>query len=100
MRFFGSLNKKKNAMPVAQKTVIQELKERIEEFMNQDLFSLVIQPMVDFRNDPVFNGEVLSRLEHLERGVIFPDTFLPVIEEFDLYSRFDRYSFQKSGVWL
>ncbi len=100
MKFFELLNKRKAAAPAAQKTMSTELKERMVEFLDRDLFCLVIQPVVDFRTNTVLNGEVLSRLEHPERGVIFPDTFLPVIEEQDLYSRFDRYIFQKSCIWM
>ena len=101
MSFMELLNKKKNtAAPTAQKTVHQELKDRMVEFLDRDFFSLVIQPVVDFKTNTVFKGEVLSRLEHPERGVIFPDAFLPVIDELNLYSRFDRYIFRKSCVWL
>ena len=92
------LNKKKTIMPAAQMMQFQELKERMTEFLDRDFFSLVIQPVVDFQNNAVFEGEVLSRLEHPERGVIFPDVFLPVIEALDLYYRFDLYIFRKSCV--
>ena len=104
MSFMELLNKKKNAAapvaPTAQKTLHQELKDRMVEFLDRDFFSLVIQPVVDFKTNTVYKGEVLSRLEHPERGVIFPDAFLPVIDELNLYSRFDRYIFRKSCVWL
>ena len=100
MSFAGLSNMKKGTMPTAQKTLSQELQERMEEFLEMDRFSLVVQPVVDFRTNTVSNGEVLSRLEHPERGVIFPDQFLPVIDALDLYPRFDRYVFQKSCVWL
>ncbi len=100
MSFTEQSNKKKGMAPTAQKTLGAELRDRMVEFMDRDLFSLVIQPVVDFRTNTVFKGEALSRLDHPERGVIFPDAFLPVIEELDLYSRFDRYIFQKSCVWM
>ncbi len=88
------------AAPAAPKTLKQELQDRMEEFLERDLFSLVIQPVVDFRTDTMTNGEVLSRLYHPERGVIFPDEFLPAIDALGLYPRFDRYIFRKSCVWL
>jgi len=104
MSFMELLNKKKNAaaptVPTAQKKLDQELKDRMVEFLDRDFFSLVIQPVVDFKTNTVFKGEVLSRLEHPERGVIFPDAFLPAIDALNLYSRFDRYIFRKSCVWL
>ena len=84
----------------AQKTLKQELQERMEEFMEMDQFTLLIQPVVNFRDNTVKDGEVLSRLEHPERGVVFPDEFLPVIDALGLYPAFDRYIFEKSCVWL
>lgn len=88
------------ATPHAQKTLKQELQERMEEFLNMDRFTLVIQPVVNFRNNAVRDGEALSRLEHPERGVIFPDEFLPAIDVMGLYPAFDRYVFEKTCVWL
>ena len=80
--------------------MIKFTKMLMEEFLEQDLFSLFIQPVVDFRNDRVFNGEVLSRLNHPEYGMIFPDQFLPAIDALDLHLKFDRYIFQKACIWL
>ena len=65
------------AVPAVRKTRKQELEARVEEFMELDRFTLVIQPVINFRNNTVTDGEVLSRLEHPELGVIFPDEFLP-----------------------
>lgn len=77
-----------------------ELGSRIEEFIERDLFFLVLQPVVDFRNSDIFNAEILSRLNHPELGTIFPNDFISVIEARGLYSRFDRYIFRKSCAWL
>lgn len=77
-----------------------ELKKRLTEFMEQDRFSLVIQPVVDFRDNTVSSGEALARLHHPELGVIFPDDFLPLVDEMGLYPRFDRYIFQKCCAWM
>lgn len=78
----------------------QEMQNRIAEFMERDLFCLVIQPIIDFQADKVCGGEVLSRLNHPERGVIFPDDFLPAINAQGLYTKFDYYIFQKSCAWM
>lgn len=86
--------------PTARKTLKQELRDRMEEFLEMDRFALVIQPVVNFRDQTVRDGEALSRLEHPELGVIFPDEFLPVIDELGLYPSFDRYIFEKGCVWL
>ena len=86
--------------PAAQMPLRLELQKRMEDFLERDLFTLVIQPVVDFRTNTVSSGEVLSRLDHPERGVIFPNSFLPVVNDLGLYPRFDRYIFRKSCAWL
>ena len=78
----------------------QEMQNRIAEFMERDLFCLVIQPIINFRADKVCGGEVLSRLNHPERGVIFPDDFLPAVNSQGLHTKFDYYIFQKSCAWM
>lgn len=86
--------------PTAPESLKQELYNRMEEFLDRDLFSLVIQPIVDFETDTAYSGEVLSRLNHKERGLVFPDQFLPVIDALGLYPKFDRYIFEKCCAWL
>lgn len=86
--------------PVAMDSLKQELMNRMEEFLERDLFCLVIQPVVEFKTDDVYGGEALSRLHLPERGVVFPDQFLPAIDALGLYPKFDRYIFQKSCAWL
>lgn len=87
-------------VPAVSESLKQELCRRMEEFLDRDLFTLVIQPVVDFKDDTAYNAEELSRLNHPERGVIFPDQFLPAVDAQGLYSRFDRYIFQKSCAWM
>lgn len=91
---------KVSAVGPASDSLKTELHRRIEEFLERDLFFLVVQPVVAFRDDTVTTGEVLSRLNHPERGIIFPDEFLPVVEDLGLYPKFDRYIFRKSCAWL
>lgn len=87
-------------MPAPMIRLETELENRLVEFLEQDRFSLVIQPVVDFRDNAVANGEALSRLHHPELGVIFPDEFLPMVDAMGLYPRFDRYIFRKCCAWM
>lgn len=86
--------------PAVLDTRKQEMQNRIAEFMERDLFCLVIQPIIDLQSGRICGGEVLSRLNHPERGVIFPDDFLPVVNAQGLHARFDYYIFQKSCAWM
>lgn len=47
-------------------------------------FVLFYQPKVDLRRGVVIGAEALIRWRHPERGLLLPDTFLPVIEGSDL----------------
>lgn len=93
-------NKSQVQVPAPVIKLETELKNRLAEFLEQDRFSLVIQPVVDFRDNAVANGEALSRLHHPELGVIFPDEFLPMVDAMGLYPRFDRYIFRKCCAWM
>lgn len=86
--------------PAAPDSLKQELLNRMDNFIDRDLFCLVIQPVVDFRTETAHNGEVLSRLHLPERGVVFPDQFLPAVDALGLYPRFDRYIFRKCCAWV
>lgn len=86
--------------PESQDSLDLELSQRMEEFLHRDCFSVVVQPVVDFRTNAVSNGEVLARLNHPERGVIFPDDFLPTVDALGLYPRFDRYMFRKTCAFM
>ena len=86
--------------PVSQNTLDQELQTRMKEFIRNDRFILVIQPVMNLKTNTIAGGEVLSRLNHPERGVIFPDSFLPAVAAAGLYSEFDKYIFRKCCAWL
>ena len=58
----------------------RELVERMPEFLCDDRFRLVVQPVIDLQTGKIVGAEVLSRLEHPEQGMIFPDRFIPAIE--------------------
>lgn len=87
-------------LPVPQNTLDQELQMRMEEFIDNDRFDLVIQPVMNLKTNTIAGGEVLSRLNHPERGVIFPDDFLPAVAAAGRYSEFDKYIFRKCCAWL
>lgn len=88
-----------DALPVIP-TAAAALCNRIESYLEHDLFSLVIQPTVDFRTGCAFTGEALSRLCHPEHGILSADVFIPSLDTLGLCSRFDRYIFRKCCIWL
>lgn len=77
-----------------------ELEQRMKEFMDGDYFTLFIQPVVELATGKVCGGEVLSRLNHPEQGLIFPNRFIHIINRMGLQAPFDLYIFRKSCAWL
>jgi len=87
-------------LPDSQNTLEQELSERMAEYIYLDCFNLMIQPVMNLKTNTIAGGEVLSRLNHPERGLIFPNDFLPAIAAAELYPQFDKYIFRKCCAWL
>lgn len=64
----------------------QELKEQqqdishVREAIKKDELVLFYQPKVDMRNNSVVGFEALLRWNHPQRGLLYPDSFLPLIE--------------------
>ena len=82
--------------PAPQPDLEQEMVERMSSLIAGDSFVLAVQPVIDLQTGCVVGGEVLSRLNDPEQGLIFPDKFLPAVQEAGLYPRFDHYIFRKS----
>ena len=87
---------KQPSMPAPQFNLEKELVKRMPDLIYYDRFQLAVQPVIDLQTGGIVGGEVLSRLNHPEQGVIFPDKFLPAVEEAGLYPKFDHYIFRKS----
>lgn len=86
----------KDEMPAPQMNLEKELVKRMPDMICYDRFQLLVQPVIDLETGGIVGGEVLSRLNHPEQGVIFPDKFLPAVEEAGLYPKFDHYIFRKT----
>lgn len=74
----------------------QLLAKEMPDLIHYDCFQLAVQPVIKLESGNIVGGEVLSRLKHPEQGIIFPNRFLPAIEEAGLSSRFDHYIFSKT----
>ena len=76
------------------------LHSQIESYLDQDLFSLVIQPIVDYQTGCAFTGEALTRLNHPEHGNISADVVTHAVDDMGLHSKFDLYIFRKCCIWM
>ncbi len=65
---------------------------QIKEALAKKQFVLYYQPQINILTGDVVGAEALIRWQHPERGLIFPDDFLPAIEQTDLII--------EVGVWI
>ena len=60
---------------------IFRIKTDFESGLDKGEFSVCYQPMLDFSDSKLVKMELLVRWNHAELGPIFPDVFIPVLEE-------------------
>jgi diguanylate cyclase (GGDEF)-like protein len=58
-----------------------DLTHGLQRALAADEFMLVYQPIFDLHAETVTSVEALLRWQHPERGVVGPDTFIPLLEE-------------------
>ncbi len=76
----GSVCLYHNGLDVANEenlSLISEIKVAVE----QNQFCLYVQPKIDFASGQVLAAEALVRWNHPERGLVFPDMFIPYAEQ-------------------
>lgn len=74
----------------------RDLVHRMADLIHKDRFRIVVQPVIDLQTHAIVGGEVNSRLDHPEQGLLFPGKFLSAVEEAGLHSHFDHYIFWKT----
>lgn len=69
----------------------QAIKARIHEALEQDLFVLYCQPILDLRHRQITHYELLLRLHGEASHLILPNVFLPIAERYGLIQAIDRW---------
>lgn len=59
----------------------QKKEQEIQSAMRDERFTYYLQPIVDLVTGSIVGAEALSRMVSPEGGIIYPDAFLPVMEE-------------------
>jgi len=67
----------------------------ISEGIDRDEFELYYQPQIDSRTNELVGLEALVRWNHPTRGLLFPDTFIPIAEKTGLIVKLDLYLMAK-----
>ncbi len=68
--------------------------------IDNDMFFLEYQPMIDAKTKKIIGAEALSRLNSTTEGVLSPYYFLPAVHNVGLNEKFDYYIFEKNCKWI
>jgi diguanylate cyclase (GGDEF)-like protein len=75
----------------------------LDAALNDHQFVLHYQPKVDIASSTIFGAEALVRWEHPTRGLLYPDAFLPVVEQSGLMHAVTRLVLQEAvrqlAIW-
>lgn len=73
-----------------------EVQELLHEALAEGWLRLVYQPIVDLRSGKVSAAEALLRIEHPDRGLLTPGTFIDVAETSDVIVAMERWALAQS----
>ena len=76
----------------------------MEKSLKNGDFVVYLQPKVRLRDDRVVGAEALIRWKHPEQGLLTPEMFVPLLEEYHLISNYDLYIFEQvcklQSTWI
>ncbi len=71
-------------------------RDEIKTALQEDQFVLFYQPQIHLKGGLVSGAEALIRWQHPQKGLMFPDEFLPVIEDTELMIELGRWVIQRA----
>lgn len=71
-----------------------DLLNTFESGIKRREFQVYLQPIVSMNNKFPLSAEALVRWNHPQRGLLFPDKFIPVLEEYNKIAELDLYMFE------
>jgi len=88
--------------PVLKESFIDKLtlKMELEKALENNEFRLYYQPQVDMKNGNIIGAEALIRWIHKEKGIIYPDKFIPIAEETGIISKIGEWVLREACTQL
>lgn len=77
-----------------------ELIQQIDQSLKNGDFQVYLQPKIRLSDQRIVGAEALIRWRHPQKGVLTPEMFLPLLEEYHLVSQLDLYLFEKICKYL
>ena len=72
------------------------IEENMQAAITENQFLMYLQPKYSITKDEIIGAEALVRWRHPERGMIYPDQFIPVIEENGFIRKVDYYIWERA----
>ena len=72
-----------------------ELIQQTDRSLKNGDFIVYMQPKVRLGDGRIMGAEALVRWRHPQRGLLTPEMFVPLLEEYHLIDRFDQYVFEQ-----
>ncbi len=74
----------------------EKLAQEFNKALDNNEIFLTFQPQIHSKTMQVVGAEVLTRWMHPEKGVIYPDKFIPIAEKNNLLRKLDFYVFKEA----
>ena len=78
----------------------QHMAESMETALEEEQFSVYLQPKYDLHHDQLAGAEALVRWHHPEWGIMSPGEFIPLFEKNGFITRLDQYVWDKVCAML
>lgn len=79
---------------------IKFIEENLQRAVDEQQLSMYLQPKYSISKNEIIGAEALVRWIHPERGIIYPDQFIPIIEENGSIVQVDHYIWRKACMFI
>lgn len=78
----------------------EELENEMQEALSNGQFKMYLQPKIDMGSNKLKGAEALIRWEHPTRGIIYPNSFIPLFERNGFVVELDKYIWEQACILL
>lgn len=78
----------------------KELESYMDKALKEKQFKVYFQPKVSFADGSIIGAEALVRWYHPEKGIIFPNEFIPLFEKNQFIKELDYYMFNEVSHYI
>ncbi|MDE6596837.1 MAG: GGDEF domain-containing phosphodiesterase, partial [Oscillospiraceae bacterium] len=79
---------------------IKFIEENLQKAIDEHQFLMYLQPKYSIKKNEIIGAEALVRWIHPERGMIYPNQFIPIIEENGSIIQVDYYIWRKACMFI